>query len=584
MASDLISRRLFARVSLRENRAEAPNRRVAQIAICVAALVGVFMATVAARLVGPTVHPDEFGFLINGQVLIGREEAAIPTGSFYPAGYGLFTGVGHLLTGTMGGAYTFSLFFNLALSVALAWVAQRLAVQGFGASSQMGWIAAALVFVVPGTAVSAMFSWVETAARLAFLLFVALVLRASRSLSQRDFVVLSIFVGLMPALHGRFTLLIPVVGLFFLWSVWRSHISLRLGSLSVVVMILGYVASYMLNTFVKNSVYTTSYDQEDRLLERLLDPALWPALLRTMVGQSWYLLATTFGLVGVALFFVVSSARQAWRTEKKALTPELQTMLVMMLGTFAVIFTGGLQLLHGNRGDHLIYGRYVEMMVPALLVVACVACERSFMSAQRAVLISAAVGLIVAVLYVLIDQQDGVRDGHVRDTIVFANIVGFDFAKYLVTPGLISFGLLFCFGTLVLWGLLRQTGTAGLVGVIVFFAIGSVYSGHHSILTRTEVLEQSGLSVEYVQSGEAQLVGFDEGVRNDRAYYYMRYLLHPISVEMFDISSPQAQISEDYSCLYGWADRTPTDGEWVVVAEEPALGRVLWQRVGTASC
>lgn len=584
MALSVIRVRLFRRESLEGDHVVTPPLRLVQIALFVAAVVGVFMATVAARLVGPTVHPDEFGFLINGQVIIGRDEAAIPTGSFYPAGYGLFTGLGHLLTGTMGGAYTFSLFFNLALSVVLAWVAMRLAVQGFGASRQMGWIAGALVFVVPGTAVSAMFSWVETAARLAFLVFVALVLRASRALTHRDFLVLSIFVGLMPALHGRFTLLIPVTGLFLLWSVWRKHVTRGLGFLSIFVMSVGYAGSYILNTFVKNAVYTTSYDQEDRLLERLFDPALWPALLRTMVGQSWYLLATTFGLVGVAVFFVASSSRQAWSAEKKELTPELQAMVVMMLGTFAVIFTGGLQLLHGNRGDHLIYGRYVEMMVPALLVVACVAYERSFIRTQRAILLSAVVGLVVAVLYVVIDQQDGVRDGHFRDTIVFANIVGFDFAKYLVTPGLISFGLLFCMGTVVFWGLLRRFGAVGLMGVIFFFAVASVYSGQNSILSRTEVLEQSGVSVDYVKNGESELVGFDEGVRNDRAYYYMRFLLHPIDVEMFDISSPQAQIPVDYSCLYGWADRPPVDGAWGIVAEEPALGRVLWQRVGTTSC
>ncbi|MEY2711229.1 MAG: hypothetical protein RL487_1012, partial [Actinomycetota bacterium] len=37
-------------------------------------------------------HPDEWGFLLNGRVIMGHSEAQIPTGSFYPAGFGLVTG------------------------------------------------------------------------------------------------------------------------------------------------------------------------------------------------------------------------------------------------------------------------------------------------------------------------------------------------------------------------------------------------------------------------------------------------------------------------------------------------------------
>ncbi len=69
-----------------------------------AACVLGFIVTIAVRMAGPTVHPDEWGSLINGQVLIGHSEAPIPTGSFYPAGYGLVTGLGALITGSMSGS------------------------------------------------------------------------------------------------------------------------------------------------------------------------------------------------------------------------------------------------------------------------------------------------------------------------------------------------------------------------------------------------------------------------------------------------------------------------------------------------
>jgi hypothetical protein len=549
-----------------------------------AVVVGVFMTSIALRMYGPTVHPDEFGFLINGQVLIGRDETPIPTGSFYPAGYGLLTGLGHLVTGSMSGAYTFSLLTNVILACATAWFAARLAVNGFGASRNLGMIAGALVFVVPGTIVSAMFSWAETAARLAFLVFVAIVLRAAQTFSRRDVVGLGLFVGLMPALHGRFTLLIPVVGIVVLWWWVRKKTAFTVAVLAVVSMVVGYGLSYGLNTFIKTAVYTTSYDQENRLLRRLMNPSVWPALVRTMVGQTWYLIATSLGLFGVAVFFIVSRTISVMRHKRELHDPETTALFVMLMGTIAVIFTGGLQLLYGDRGDHLIYGRYVEMMVPAFLVVACVAFERATRSAHRALLITGFLILIVAAIYVVVDQGDGVKGGYYRNLLVFPNIVGTDIARYFVTPGLVTFALFFFAGTAALWLLLRQKGVAALVAMVLIIGAGSMYSGQRSILSRTTVLEKSGITSGFATTGNVEVIGFDKGVRNDRAYYYMRYLLHPVNLLMLDISSPEGGVPDNLECLYGWADRPPVEGDWLVVAEETALGRVLWQRVGATSC
>jgi hypothetical protein len=549
-----------------------------------AVVVGVFMTSIALRMYGPTVHPDEFGFLINGQVLIGRDETPIPTGSFYPAGYGLLTGLGHLITGSMSGAYTFALLTNVILACATAWFAARLAVNGFGASRNLGMIAGALVFVVPGTIVSAMFSWAETAARLAFLVFVAIVLRAAQTFSRRDVVGLGLFVGLMPALHGRFTLLIPVVGIVVLWWWVRKKTAFTVAVLAVVSMVVGYGLSYGLNTFIKTAVYTTSYDQENRLLRRLMNPSVWPALVRTMVGQTWYLIATSLGLFGVAVFFIVSRTISVMRHKRELHDPETTALFVMLMGTIAVIFTGGLQLLYGDRGDHLIYGRYVEMMVPAFLVVACVAFERATRSAHRALLITGFLILIVAAIYVVVDQGDGVKGGYYRNLLVFPNIVGTDIARYFVTPGLVTFALFFFAGTAALWLLLRQKGVAALVAMVLIIGAGSMYSGQRSILSRTTVLEKSGITSGFATTGNVEVIGFDKGVRNDRAYYYMRYLLHPVNLLMLDISSPEGGVPDNLECLYGWADRPPVEGDWLVVAEETALGRVLWQRVGATSC
>ena len=561
-----------------------PSSLQTRIVLIAAVVCGIFMTSVAMRHAGPTVHPDEWGFLSNGQVLIGHTEAPIPTGSFYPAGYGLVTGLGALITGSLPGSYRFALLANVVLAVLTAWFAGRLAVRGFGATKLMGRLVSALVFVLPGTIVTAMFAWPETASRLAFLVFISLVMTVAKNRTSIQVLGLGLFTGLMPALHGRFTLLIPVVGAVFLWWGIQRLISRRMALLAVFVTAIGYEGSRLLNQFVKRSLYEESYDQETRLLSRLVDPNLWPALLRTMVGQTWYLTATSCGLLGVGIAFAIRRIRSEGGARTVSSDPQRLGLLVLIVSSMLVVFTGGLQLLHGNRGDHLIYGRYVEILVPALLVVACVGIEKASVLAQRAWLLTGLYGWAVSLLYVLVDGGDGVKGGYLRNNIVFPNIVGTDIVRYLVSPSLINFGAVFVLAAVVLWTVLRRHGTWSVVVLTVALAVGSMYSGSRSILTRTDDLQAVRPSLVVVQESGTQLVGFDMGVRNDRSYYYLRYKLHPIKIVRFDISGPDAVIPGEYSCVYGMAKSPPSDGEWTIVADEAVLERVLFQRVGTTHC
>ena len=561
-----------------------PSTLQTRIVLFAAVVCGIFMASVAMRQAGPTVHPDEWGFLSNGQALIGHIEAPIPTGSFYPAGYGLVTGLGALVTGSLPGAYRFALLANVVLAILTGWFAGRLSVRGFGASKLMGRIVSSLVFVLPGTIVTAMFAWPETASRLAFLVFISLVITVAKNRSTMQVVGLGLFTGLMPALHGRFTLLIPVVGLvFLLWGIQRL-ISRRVALLALFVTAIGYEGSRLLNQFVKRSLYQASYDQESRLLRRLLDPTVWPALLRTMAGQTWYLTATSCGLVGVGIAFAMWRIRSEGGVRTVPADPQRLGLLVLVASSLLVIFTGGLQLLYGARGDHLIYGRYVEILVPALLVVACVGIEKSFVLAQRAWLLTGVFVGALSLLYVLIDRGDGVKGGYSRNDIVFPNIVGTDVVRYLVTPSLVNFGAVFVLAALVLWTVSRLHGTWSVVVLTVALGAGSMYSGSRSILSRTDDLVAVSQTLAKVKDSGTQLIGFDMGVRNDRSYYYLRYKLHPIKIVRFDISGPDAVIPAEYRCVYGMPNKPPTDGQWAIVADEVVLQRVLFQRVGTTRC
>jgi hypothetical protein len=260
------------------------------------------------------------------------------------------------------------------------------------------------------------------------------------------------------------------------------------------------------------------------------------------------------------------------------------TLLVVLSCSGLLVFTGGLQLLYGNRGDHLIYGRYVEILVPTLIVLSVAAASHDALLARRAWLTGAVATAVVAAVYVLVDWGDGVKGGWVRNEIVFPNIIGTDAVRYLVQPGLITFALVFSLVGGALWWVSRSGGGRAVVALVVVLAVGSVWSVERSILPRTWRHARSGESVALVRDSGARLIGFDTGERNDRSYYYLRWKLFPVRVVRFDISAPGSVIPEGYSCVYGFGNRPPADGQWRVVADERVLERVLWQRVDADHC
>jgi hypothetical protein len=258
--------------------------------------------------------------------------------------------------------------------------------------------------------------------------------------------------------------------------------------------------------------------------------------------------------------------------------------LFVVIATASVIFTGGLQLLYGNRGDHLIYGRYVEMLAPVLVILACIALEKMYREAQFAWFLSAVGIFVFAVFYVLIDGGDGVKASAIRKSIVYPNIVGFDFVRYLVQPTFFSLGAIFCFVGLVLWSLSRRAGVWSIIAVIIILGIGVVYSGQHTMLNRTNVLENTTQSIPMALQGNPTVIGYDGGIRNDMAYYYLRYKLHPVKLVREFFSAPDAHISNEYQCIYGFGNKRPNGGDWAIVADEPALQRVLWKRLTATHC
>lgn len=564
----------------------APARWHLVLAVAAATVAFAAIAVASVRQSGPTVHPDEWGFLTNGQVLTGHPEAVLPTTSFYPAGFGLVTGLGALLSGSIQGAYRFTLMANLVLALLTAWAAARLARRVFSVAARASLLVALLILVLPGTLLSAVIAWPEVAARAAFIGFVYMVHRASLDPTRNRLVALTLFTGLLPALHGRFTLVLAVVGLAVVWMWRRKLVDFWVAAQSGCVLIAGYAVSHLLNGFIKSRVYLESYNQENRLLRRLVNPRLWPAVLRMMVGQGWYLVATTAGLFGVGIAYAVARTLQSRRelAEGTVRDPVSLTLTVTWCSVLVMVFAGSLQLLGFNRGDHLIYGRYVELTVPVVLVLAVASLDRAPTFSRRTWTACVFLIPVVASVYMSVDGKDGIAEAWKVRNVVFPNIVGTDAIRHVVPVGFIPFAIAFFVVASVIRLIAGRSRERALLGVLLLLSAGLVASSVKSVPHRTRFLDAVTASPVIIKRDGASEVAFDSSIANDPAYYYLRYKIHPVKLRYVRATMNGEPIPASISCMYEPEGTAPPAGSWEVISDEPAVSRVLWRRVGAVRC
>ena len=424
------------------------SRRISVLALlCIAASLIVALVT-AARITGPSIRPDEWGYLLNGQVLIGHEEVRLPFSSMYPAGFGLVTGAWAFIGGSLHTAFRLTLFTNIALMGVLGCLVFRFSVSTLKASRATGYLVAALVIASPGTLAGSMYAVPETLCKVVFMLLV--VLLGSMVFQPRTILVVlfGALSGLAPIFSSRLvaiTVSALVLIVVFAWNGMVSRSSALLGAGSLLV---GYLITRSMNSIVRDVLYFGRRSGESRILNRAFRVDLWPEVIREVAGQVWYVSAATACLGLVGLIAMTHAVAKRSRTYKRSTEQSHERFLyVFILMTFIfLIVLGALQLALGKRADHYIYGRYLETCIPVLFAVACVTLERNNLYAERLWRWAIVFFASLTAMYVLLVGADVVWraisiDGPMRT----ANVLAIDALSHAVPrPGLLTMTPVLC--------------------------------------------------------------------------------------------------------------------------------------------
>lgn len=562
-----------------------PPRWTLGYVIALSTVTSLVLAVSIFFIHGPSTRPDELSYLLNGRVLTGHDETPLPdVRAFYQAGYSMVTAVGALFGASIDVQFRVSLFFNMFFVVLTGLALYALMKRHFSMSTHWAALTAATISVAPSVAAFSLFAYAESLSRLLIAVVVLLIFEISSSPTVPKMIATGAVAGFLPIVHGRFVLLLPLTVLAMigiaLFAQSRRYRALTMGLSTCAVV---YLVFDQLNAYLRDDLYTESIGKEDRMVQRMTTLNEWPHILRSAAGQMWYLISTSFGLafVGLAVLSLALWQHISKRSWHKA-TPALYVIAMVC----AVALTSSVQLAHVTRPDHLIYGRYVEVVSPVLVAIACAA----LLTSARWRLWGMGLSVVAILTAILLIATDGDR---LREMIMAnryfspPNAIALDWTRDTFAPiGYVVLSIVFIAIAAIIIVLWQRSATNALVLLSCIGALATMYTATQTVIPYREirddlVLDNQIKSLTDNDEREDTDVAVEVDTRAGNAFVDYRYLVHPIQLVAVEDGE---NVPTDVNCVISTHTEPPGDTGWTDSGDEPALDLTLWMRQGLDSC
>jgi hypothetical protein len=334
----------------------------------------------AARLLvsivrtGPLVVADEIGYLTSARALAGGLPGQLELAPFYRGGYSLALAPIVGLFSDPDLSYHLILVLNAALAASLFPLLYLLLRRLLEAPPRVALWAALAGAVYPALTVLSQVALSENALFPLVCVWLLLLTGLLGSEGPRSGLLwgvgLALSTSALWAVHYRMGGAIAIAAGTLIWLGVRRRLSPAAALASLLVLVAGIWATSQLDHFVIDHNYAgLANDEASERFDELFSAVGLRTALANLVGQSWYLLVSTFGLVAVVLADFLGRAR-AWRREggepPSAVVAALLALTAILLVVSAAAFPERI------RPDMLVYGRYVEVVTPALVAIGLV--------------------------------------------------------------------------------------------------------------------------------------------------------------------------------------------------------------------
>ena len=377
-------------------RSRMARREQALLGGATAALVLLRLLLVPFRT-GPVLFADETGYAMAARGLAGGAGGQLSTTSFFHGGYSLLIAPGYAAFANPTTAYRAALVLGALLAASVLPLNYLLVRRTTTASPGLALSAGAVGASFPTLWV---FSQTTTAeVLLSPLLLVALLLldgllaATTRARQALLGALLGVVVAASVAVHGRMLVAAGVLVLGTCVLLARR----RLGPRSALAVLAALAGGLVLVRLLDAAVLALGYPDRQpasvvTALQVLGTPAGSRHAMGNLLGQGWYPLVATFGLLPLSLPLLLDRGAPLRR---RAPVVALATL------TVGLLIAGAIYLDVRSRPDQLVYGRYAEVGLPILAALGLVAVVQRPPTARRAVgtavVVLAATGCIAVV-------------------------------------------------------------------------------------------------------------------------------------------------------------------------------------------
>jgi hypothetical protein len=435
---------------------------------------------------GPVVVADEVGYLTNARVLAGGVSGQLQDAPFYRGGYSLLIAPLIRLDGDPQTSYRLVLALNALLAASLVPLLYLLLVRSFRAEPRVAFWAALAASLYPSIT---LFSQVALSENLLLPLTVVWLLccgELAGTRRGRHSVGWALAAGAaaayLYAVHGRMIVAAALTILGLALGAGAGRLSRLTAAAGVAVTMAGLGAARLLDDFLVTHNYGGHRpDEVGQRLSTLGDIGGIASFARNLVGQSWYLLVAT---LGVLAWVALSASREGIRRSAERGAAAAVVLVLMVCTLAGLLVLSALSFPDIDRADMLIYGRYTEILVPPLLAVALTRLPRRHSGYLRPLVLVALGTLLVAGLRAAVHPpKDPGRWNIGSLPFVTANLGPVP----LLGAGVVAGGAL-----LLLAALARRRPALVAPAVLVLFLPTTAFVEHEPVLSAEHAVYPSG--------------------------------------------------------------------------------------------
>ena len=302
---------------------------------------------------------DTTGYLANARWLAGQAgDTWQGPSSFYHPAWSLLVAPIYLLLDSPRHVQLGALALNATLAAAVLPAGYLVGRRAFDLPPRVAAAAGAVAATYPAVLLLAGYEWAEPLYQLLFLLFVLAAAITVRTPSTAAAVATGVLGGALYATHPRGLGVVAVTGGFLVVLAARRLLDRTAAAAGLAALVAVFLLTRLVSAALLDAVYSdVSAGVEGDALSRVTDPSLLWGAVQATVGQLWYLTVATLGLLPLGVLWLATSRRLVTGVR-----------LVVLAACVATLAASAVYMSDGTRVDHMVYGRYLEGIVPLLLV------------------------------------------------------------------------------------------------------------------------------------------------------------------------------------------------------------------------